>query len=224
VLRGERADHPARGRHGSVGRRGAGRGRRAQPGAPGSRPQLRPAALADRGRGGRDDRTPAHPGRGKRADVPARPGRVGAVADRRQHRDQRRRPARVPLRRDAAVGDGARSRARSGPPRAAGRSRTQGCGRLRHDRAADRIRGHAWRCHGGMAAAGAGARRTAGGGRGVCDGQGGLRGDRTDPRQRNRGGGDRAAGRDRRTAGRRGVSGGAAAWRAAAGRGGRDAP
>src|SRR5919201_1324505 len=50
----------------------------------------------------------------ERADVRARPRRTGAVAARRQHRDERRRAARVQVRRSRRLGDGARGRAPAG--------------------------------------------------------------------------------------------------------------
>ena len=53
-----------------------------------------------------DARRPA-PGAGERPDLRARPGRLRAVADRRQRRDERGRPARAEVRRDGRVGDAA---------------------------------------------------------------------------------------------------------------------
>ena len=69
-----------------------------------------PLRLADGGRGGRDDGDGRAARPRVRAAVPARPGRGGAVAARRQPRDQRGRPARVQVRRDGALGDWASRR------------------------------------------------------------------------------------------------------------------
>ena len=95
VLRAGGADRPARRRDGRGGGRGPRRrGRaRARPARP--RAVVRSRALADPRRGGRADR-PAQAARaGERAHVRPRSGCARAVADRRQHRHERRR-ARTP--------------------------------------------------------------------------------------------------------------------------------
>ena len=56
-----------------------------------------------------DRRHPAARAR-ERPALPARPGRSGDLADRRQHRLQRRRAARVQVRRHRQLGDRARGR------------------------------------------------------------------------------------------------------------------
>ena len=113
----------ARRRYRLRGRRSARRGRtraRARPARP--RARVRAAALA-RTRRGRRPHGPRPPARAReRAPLPARSGRVRAVADRRQHRDERRRPARVQVRRHRPLGD----RARGGRPARRARSRSAG--------------------------------------------------------------------------------------------------
>ena len=66
----------------------------------------------------------------ERAAVSTGPRRRRAVADRRQHRDQRRRPAHLQVRRDRRVGDGAGGGAGAGRGRAARRRRAQGRRRI----------------------------------------------------------------------------------------------
>ena len=91
--------------------------------------------------------------------LPARPRRGRAVADRRQHRDERGRAALLQVRGDRRLGHRARGRARAGRARPRRRAGAQGRRRLRPARAADRLRGDARDRHRGMAAADAGARR-----------------------------------------------------------------
>ena len=91
---------------------------------------LEPRAVAGGGRGRRDDGCAAAPRARERTAVSTGPRRRRAVADRRQHRDQRRRPAHLQVRRDRRVGDGAGGRAGAGRGRAARRRRAQGRRRL----------------------------------------------------------------------------------------------
>ena len=78
---------------------------------------LDPGLVAGRGRGRRDHRRPAPPRARERAVLPARSGLGRAVPARRQHRHQRRRPARLQVRRDRRLGHRARGRARAGRAR-----------------------------------------------------------------------------------------------------------
>ena len=114
VLRARRAGRPARRRHGARGRRDRGRRRRPRPRPARPDPLVRARALADPRRGGRHDRAPPGDGARQRADVRPGPGCPRAVADRRQHRHQRGRAARLQVRRRRRLGDRA-SRRRSRP-------------------------------------------------------------------------------------------------------------
>jgi hypothetical protein len=79
----------------------------------------------------------------ERALLPARPRRGRAVAAGRQRRDQRRRPARLQIRRHRGLGDEPRGRDRSRRARQVRERRAQGRGRLRRSLVADRLGGDA---------------------------------------------------------------------------------
>ena len=133
-------------------------------------------------RAGRHQRRPAGGGRGAGAVLPARSGQPRVLLDGRQRRRERRRPARVQVRRHARLtlgldvdADGRRDAAPRAP-------HAQGRHRLRPDRAVRRQRGHVRRHHRDHGAA----RRPARGRRDVHRGDarrgvGGARGQRDHP-------------------------------------------
>ena len=144
VLRARRRDHCPRRRH-RVHRRGrSARWRRGpEPRAPEEDQASGPRAVACRGRGRRGDRRSAPPCPREWAVLPARPRLRRAVSARRQHRHQRRRPARVQVRGDGRVDHRTRVRARARRARQGRRADPQGRRRLRPQVADDRLRGHA---------------------------------------------------------------------------------
>ena len=85
-------------------------------------PRTGAGAVADARRGGRQHPPRAAARARERALLPPGPGRLRAVADRRQRRHQRRRPARLQVRRHRQLGDGPGGRDR----RPARRSRSGG--------------------------------------------------------------------------------------------------
>ncbi len=126
VLRARRGDRPARRRYGVRRGGGAGGRRRARARAPADHPLDRPRVVADGGRDRRHDRPRAAVRARVRPLLPGQPGGAGAVAHRRQRRDQRGRAALLQARRHAGVGAGPGGRRRAGRGRAARRAHPQG--------------------------------------------------------------------------------------------------
>ncbi len=198
MLRARRADRPARRRLRPGGRCRPGRGRRRRrDGAADRRALVRRLAVAGRGRGGPSQRR-RDPARAReRAAVPAQPRGGRAVADRRQRRHQRRRPARVQVRRDRQLGDRARGRGRARRARPPRRRPPQGRRRLRPAQPVGRLGGDARDHHRRVAALRAGARGLAPARQLLSGPRRRLRGDRAPRRQRRRAGGTRVRGRGR---------------------------
>ncbi len=149
-----------------------------EPRAPADRPVARGRVVARPCRGGDQYRRRRPAGARERSAVPARSGRRRAIADRRQHRHQRRRPAHLQVRRHRRLGDWARARDRARRADLGRRPGPQGCGRLRHQVADRRLRGHARGRHRGLAEADAGARIAASGRRLLRERRSGLPGAR----------------------------------------------
>ena len=153
VLRARRGDRAARRRDRLRGGRRSGRRCRARARAAQPCALVRPSSVADPGRGRRHHGRRPPPRPRARPHVPARSRRRRAVADRREHRDQRRRAARLQVRRHREVGDGPRGRRPSGRADHRRRRDAQGRGRLRPEEPADRVGGDARDRHRGLAPA-----------------------------------------------------------------------
>ena len=123
-------------------------------------------------------RARASPGARERAVLRPGPGRVRAVADRRQRGDERGRAARAEVRRDGRVGERAGGGDGAGRARVDRRLDPQGRGGLRHQGPADRLGGHARGGDGGAPAPAAGAAGGDPARRVPAHARGGLRGDR----------------------------------------------
>ena len=150
VLRARRAADRARRRYRARRRCDPGRGRcRDRLRAPEQGARVRPAALAHACRGRRHDRRRAAAGARERPALPARPRRGRDLADRRQHRVQRRRAARVQVRRHRALGDRDRGSDPAGRDRADRRADSEGRLGLRRQEPARRVGGNARARHRG---------------------------------------------------------------------------